>query len=217
MSFPHDPETVPPAQPQNRGCAITGLVAGAVVLLLLAAGAVWYVLDRDAPDNGAYDAAPECSVGETDVLDELMPGYELEFEEPLGSPQDPYGSGRQCRWAIPGGPGEEVPSAATLVVVAAPDPGGETIAEATFDATVSGQDTTPVADLGDEAVAWTARDRFVFACVGIRVSNLYAEACYGTAADYSAYGYGDEDRTTERAEEYARSVVTALPAPDRAY
>ncbi|PDP84638.1 hypothetical protein CQJ94_26565 [Glycomyces fuscus] len=198
-------------QPQSRGCATAAVVAAALVLVLLAAGAIWYVVARDNPETGAFEAAPECSVAETGVLDELVPDHELEVEEPIGGPQEAFGSGWQCRWATPGGPGEEVPATATLVAVAAPDPGGVTTAVDNLRTTTSQYETRELEGVGEEAVAWVDEDPYTVACVGTRVSNLYLETCYSVSASYDAQDPGDEERMVAGAEEFALSVTEALP------
>lgn len=202
---------VPSVQPQSRGCAAAVVVAAALVLVLLVAGVVWYAVARGAPDNGDYDAAPECEVGETRALDQLVPRHEVELEEPVGGSQDPAGSGWQCRWATPEGPGEEVPGVATLVVVAAPNPGGVTTASETLRTTTSQHETREVDGIGDEAVTWLEQDPYKRSCVGTRVSNLYLEACYSVAASYSGSFSGDEERIIAGAEQFAASVAEALP------
>ncbi|WP_435106082.1 hypothetical protein [Nocardiopsis synnemataformans] len=198
-------------QPQSRGCATAALVAAALVLAVLAAGAIWYVVARDSPETGAFGAAPECSVAETGTLDALVPGHELEVEEPVGGAQEAFGSGWQCRWATPGGPGEQVPATATLVAVAAPDPGGVTTAVDNLRTTTSRYETQELEGVGEEAVAWVQEDPYTVACVGARVSNLYLETCYSVAASYDAQNPGDRERMVAGAEELALSVTEALP------
>ncbi|MFF4377319.1 hypothetical protein [Nocardiopsis sp. M4-0-055-GM] len=198
-------------QPQSRGCATAAVVAAALVLVVLAAGAIWYVVARDTPEASAFGAAPECSVAETGTLDELVPDHELEVEEPVGGPQEAFGSGWQCRWATPGGPGEQVPATATLVAVAAPDPGGVTTAADNLRTTTSQYDAQELEGVGEEAVAWVQEDPYTVACVGARVSNLYLETCYTVAASYDAQNPGDRERMVAGAEEFALSVTEALP------
>ncbi|MFJ9556706.1 hypothetical protein ACIRPH_23085 [Nocardiopsis sp. NPDC101807] len=202
---------VPSAQPQSRGCATAGVVAAGLALLLLAAGAIWYVVTRDSPETGEYGSAPECAAVVTETLDALVPGHELELEEPVGGPEDPAGSGWQCRWATPQGPGEAVPATATLVMVAAPDPGGVTTAADNLRATTEQHDTTGLDGVGEEAVRWTRGAPFTVGCVGTRVSNLYLESCYSVASRYDATEPADEERIVADAEELALAVVGALP------
>jgi hypothetical protein len=202
---------VPSVQPQSRGCATAGVVAAALVLALLAAGAIWYVVARDSPQTGDFGAAPECSVAETGALDALVPDHELEVEEPVGGAQEAFGSGWQCRWATPGGPGERVPATATLVAVAAPDPGGVTTAADNLRTTTSRYETRELDGVGEEAVAWVEEDPYTVACVGARVSNLYLETCYSVSASYDGRDPGDRERMVAGAEEFALSVAEALP------
>ncbi|NYH51191.1 hypothetical protein HNR06_000780 [Nocardiopsis arvandica] len=204
-------ETVPSAQPQSRGCATTAVVAAALVLIVLAAGAIWYAVVRDDPATGDFASAPGCAVAETETLDELVPDHELEVDEPVGGERDPFGSGRQCRWATPGGPGRAVPGTATLVMVAAPNPGGVTTAVDNLRTTTSQHETRKLEGVGDEAVTWIQGEPFTVSCVGARVSNLYLETCYSVAAGYDASEPGDEERIVAGAEELAVSVVEALP------
>ena len=208
------PEVMPSAQPQSRGCATAGVVAAALVLVVLAAGAIWYVVTRDSPETGEYESAPECAAVATDTLDALVPGHELELEEPLGAPEDPGGSGWQCRWATPEGPGDAVPATATLVLVAAPNPGGVTTAADNLRATTEQHETTGLDGVGEEAVRWTAGAPFTVGCVGTRVSNLYVESCYTAATDYDAVGSVEGADAAEDAELLARAVVEQLPDPE---
>lgn len=207
----HPPETVPSSQPQSRGCATAAVIGAAVLLLSAAGGAAWYVLTRENPETGVYDAAPACEVGETEALDARVPERELTLEESVGGAADPFGQGRQCRWATPGGEGESVPATATLVMVAAPNPGGVVTAQENFQATTSAQNAFPVDDLGDQAVAWIDAGGYTTACVAVRVSNLYLESCHSAAAGYDGRVPADEERVTAGAEEIARATVDALP------
>ncbi|WP_017572351.1 hypothetical protein [Nocardiopsis halotolerans] len=202
---------MPSAQPQSRGCATAAVVAVVLVLVLLAAAAIWYVIERDTPEEGDFATAPECSVAETRTLDELVPDHALEVEEPVGSAQTLSGEGWQCRWATQGGPGEEVPAIATLVLVAAPDPGGVATATDNLRSTTDQYETRQLEGIGEEAVAWVQEDPYTVSCVAARVSNLYLEACYSVAASYDAQSPGDEERIVAGAEEFAASVVEALP------
>ncbi len=208
---PPAPETVPSAQPQSRGCATAAVVAAALVLVVLAAGAVWYVANRNDPETGDFASAPECAVAETEALDALVPDHALEVEEPVGGEQDPFGSGWQCRWATPGGPGEVVPGTATLVIVAAPNPGGVTTAVDNLRTTTSQHETRKLEGVGDEAVTWVQGEPYTVSCVGARVSNLYLETCYSVAGGYDAVEPAEEERIVAGAEELAVSVVEALP------
>lgn len=207
----HPPETIPSSQPQSRGCATVGVVGATLLLLSAAGGAAWYVLTREDPETGVYDAAPACEVGETEALDARVPDRELTLEEPLGGAADPFGQGWQCRWATPGGDGDSVPATATLVMVAAPNPGGVVTAQENFEATTSVRNTFPVDDLGDQAVAWLDDGGYTTACVAVRVSNLYLENCHSAAAGYNGRVPAEEDRLTSGAEEIARATVDALP------
>ncbi|WP_159942809.1 MULTISPECIES: hypothetical protein [unclassified Nocardiopsis] len=202
---------VPSVPPQSRGCATAAVVASALALVVLAAGAIWYVMNRDDPETGDYEAAPECAVAETGTLTALVPDHELEVEEPIGGPRDPAGSGWQCRWATPGGPGGAVPATATLVMVAAPNPGGVTAAAENLRSTTAQHDTRALDGVGEEAVTWVQGEPYTVSCVGSRVSNLYLEACYTVAAGYDGTRPGDEERITAGSEEFAVSVVEALP------
>lgn len=205
------PEVVPSAQPQSRGCAAVGVAAAALVLVVLAAGAIWYVLTRDTPDRSAYASAPACADAETPTLASLVPDSALELEEPVGEQYDPSGTGWQCRWATPEGPGEAVPATATLVMVAAPDPGGTTTAADNLRATTRQHETSALDGVGEEAVRWTRGEPFTVGCVGARVSNLYVESCYTVAAGYDASESADEERIVADTEALALAVVEALP------
>ncbi|MGQ4267791.1 hypothetical protein [Nocardiopsis changdeensis] len=205
------PETVPSSQPQSRGCATAGVVVLALLLLSAAGGAAWYVLTREDPETGVYDAAPGCEVGETEALDARVPERELTLEEPVGGAADPFGQGWQCRWATPGGDGDSVPATATLVMVAAPNPGGVVTARENFAETTGAQSTSPVDDLGEEAVTWLDETGYTTSCVAVRVSNLYLENCYSAAAGYDGREPADEERLSAGAEEIARATVDALP------
>ena len=205
------PETVPSGQPQSRGCAAAGVVALAVLLLFAAGGAIWYLLTGQDPESGVYDASPGCEIGETDALAARVPGYELTLEEPVGGAADPFGQGRQCRWATPGGDGDSVPATATLVMVAAPDPGGAVTARENFAQTTGAQRTSPVDGLGEQAVTWIAETGYTASCVAVRVSNLYLETCYSAAAGYDGREPADEGRLSAGAEEIARATVAGLP------
>ncbi|WP_306367351.1 hypothetical protein [Nocardiopsis sp. CC223A] len=208
----HPPETVPSSQPQSRGCATVGVIALALLLLSAAGGAVWYVLTREDPETGVYDAAPGCEVGETEALDARVPERELTLEEPIGGAADPFGQGWQCRWATPGGDGDSVPATATLVMVAAPNPGGVVTAQESFAETTGAHRTSPVDDLGEQAATWIDETGYTASCVAVRVSNLYLETCYSAAAGYDGREPADEERLAAGAEEIARATVDALPA-----
>lgn len=207
---PPEPEVVPSVQPQSRGCATVGIVAAVLGLLVLAAGAIGYAVNREVAEAGDFASAPECDIAETEVLEELVPDHELEVEEPIGGPQEAFGSGRQCRWATPGGPGESVPGVATLVAVAAPDPGGIATAADNLRSTTAQHDTRELDGIGEEAVTWTQGEPYTVSCVGTRVSNLYLEACYTVAAGYDARTSGDEERISAGAEQFVLSVLEAL-------
>ncbi|MEU3017512.1 MULTISPECIES: hypothetical protein [unclassified Nocardiopsis] len=221
MSSPHpgpppvsgpreDPGATPP---QSRALAVTLLVVLVAAVLALAGWLAWYLLG-DRVERGEFEAAPECGVGETDTLADLVPDYENELEETVGTAQDAFGTGWQCRWATPEGTGGSVPSAATLVLVAAPVEGGEDTAADTLRATADGNDASPVDGLGDEALTWVEEGAFEVGCVGVRVSNLYLESCYTAATDYDALDSLDGATAQERAQLLARSVVDQLPAPE---
>nr|WP_026119604.1 hypothetical protein [Nocardiopsis ganjiahuensis] len=193
--------------------AVALLALLVVAVLALAGWLVWYLLGNGA-ESGDFEAAPECGIGETEVLDELVPGYETEIEETVGTVQDTFGTGWQCRWATPEGSGDSVPAAATLVLVAAPVEGGEDVAADTLRSTAEGNGAQPVEDLGDEALRWVEDGTFEVGCVAVRVSNLYAESCYTAATDYDAVRSVDGDLAADEAERLARSVVEQLPAPE---
>lgn len=205
-----DPRLVPLVQPQNRGCAVVSVLAATAVVAVLAVGAGWFFLSLDRPEAADFEAAPECAIGETEQLGELVPEYVGEFAEPVGSAQETFGEGWQCRWATPEGEGQHVPAFASMVVVAAPDPGGPETAADNLDSTVAGQDSQELADLGEEAHAWLQAGEFAAGCVGTRVSNLYLETCYGAAADYEAQRPADDEQLLEGAQVFARSVVDEL-------
>lgn len=205
-----DPGATPP---QSRGLAVTLLVILIVIVLGLASWLAWYLLGNGVED-GDFEAAPECEIGETETLDELVPGYETEIEETVGTVQDTFGTGWQCRWATPEGSGDSVPAAATLVLVAAPVEGGEDVAADTLNSTAGGNDPQPVEGLGDEALKWVEDGAFEVGCVGVRVSNLYVESCYTAAIDYDAIDSVEGDLAAEDAERLAQAVVDQLPASE---
>ncbi len=198
------------APPQSRGLAVALLVLMAVAVLVLVGWLVRYLLG-DGVESGDFQTAPECGIGETEVLDDLVPGYEAEIDQTVGTAQDTFGTGWQCRWATPEGSGDSVPAAATLVLVAAPAEGGEDVAADTLRSTAQGNEAQPVEDLGDEALKWVEDGTFEVGCVGVRVSNLYAESCYTAATDYDATSSVDGDVAAEEAERLARAVVEQLP------
>ncbi|MBR8740311.1 hypothetical protein [Nocardiopsis sp. MG754419] len=204
-------ETDPGAPPpQSRVFAVVLLVTVVVLALVVLGWSVRYLFHSGA-ERGDYEAAPDCPVGETDVLDELVPGHEAEIEEDIGSVDDTFGAGRQCRWATPEGGGAAVPAAATLVVVAAPVEGGEEIAADNLESTAAGHDPQPVDDLGEEALSWVEAGAFEVGCVGARVSNLYLESCYTAATDYDALESIDGEAAAADAERLIRAVLTDLP------
>lgn len=206
-TYETDPGTPPP---QSRTFAVVLLMALVLVVLAVAGGLIWYLLQGGA-DRGAYEAAPECAIGETEVLDELVPDHEAEIEEAVGSAQDTFGAGWQCRWATPEDGGTAVPAAATLMLVAAPVEGGDEIAAETLASTASGNDPRPLDDLGDEALTWVEPGAFEVGCTGVRVSNLYLESCYTAATDYDAIGSVEGEDAAAEAEQLVRSVVAELP------
>jgi len=104
-----------------------------------------------------------------------------------------------------------VPATATLVLVAAPDPGGVTTSADNLRATTQQYETTALDGVGEEAVRWTRGAPFTVGCVGTRVSNLYLESCYSVAAGYDASEPADEERIVADAEALALAVVEALP------
>jgi hypothetical protein len=182
-----------------------------VLLVVLLVGAlIWYVVSRDVLESGDFEAAPECAIGETEALDALVPAHEPEVQEPIGSAQETFGSGWQCRWATPGGEGGEVPAAATLVMVAAPDPGGVDTAADNLRSS-AGVPRDELEGLGDEAFTWVRSGAFPAGCAGVRVSNLYVETCHSAAADYDATRSVDEEQLVEGAERLAEAVVAELP------
>ncbi|WP_053617762.1 hypothetical protein [Nocardiopsis sp. NRRL B-16309] len=201
---------MPSTQPQSRGCAVVGVIAAVLAVVALVAGAVWFVVSRDVLEPGDFEAAPECSIGETGALDDLVPGHELEVDEPIGGAQETFGSGRQCRWATPGGEGSAVPATATLVTVVSPDPGGVDTAADNLDSS-AGPDREALDGIGDEAFTWVRPGAFDVGCAGVRVSNLYVETCYSSAADYEANLSIDGEQAVEGAVGLAEDVVAALP------
>ncbi|MBE2998558.1 hypothetical protein IDM40_07560 [Nocardiopsis sp. HNM0947] len=210
MSDPYARPGVPETQPQSRGCAVAGVVAGSLAVVVAIALTGWYVLSRDSAEAGDFEAAPECADLQNTVLEDLVPSHALETEEPLGGAEDAFGSGWQCRWATPEGPAVAVPAFASAVAVAAPEPSGPETAASTLRETASGQETREVPDLGDEALAWTEDGPFTIGCVGTRVSNLYLETCYSAAADYEALRSADEQEIQGSAEDLAEAFVDAL-------
>jgi len=207
--FPDDPGATPP---QSRGLAVAVLVLILAAVLGLGGWLAWFLLATGA-EHGEFEAAPECEIGETETLEELVPGHELEIEETVGGEEDSFGSGWQCRWSLPEGEGGSVPSAATLVMVAAPVEGGVDTAAETLRST-AGDDSEPVEELGDEALSWVEESTFEVGCVGARISNLYVESCYTAATDYDAVGSVEGDAAVEDAEALVRAVIDELPEPE---
>ena len=204
----HSP--VPDIPPQNRGCAVVAVIGATLVVIVLAVLGGWYVLSRDMPESGDFEAAPGCTDMENTVLDELVPQHSLEIEEQIGTDQDTFGTGWQCRWATPEGPGEVVPAFASLAMVAAPNPGGVETAAQNFRETVEQHDSQELQNVGDEAALWVEEGPFTIACVGTRVSNLYLESCYSAAADYQAARSADEEDILAGVEEITRGFVETL-------
>ncbi|GHD26717.1 hypothetical protein [Nocardiopsis kunsanensis] len=204
------PGSVPDVQPQSRGCAVVGVVAGALTVLAAAALTGWYVLGIGSDDGGEFEAAPECAQLQNAVLDELVPSHALETEEPIGGTEAAFGSGWQCRWATPEGTAVTVPAFASAVAVVAPEPSGSETAAGTFRGSSSDRETHEISGLGDEALGWTEEGPFTIGCVATRVSNLYLEACYSGAADYEAQRSADEQEIVEASEELAEAFVEAL-------
>src|SRR5699024_1541270 len=196
----------------NRGCAVVAVIGATLVVIVLAALGGWYVLSRDMPESGDFEAAPGCTDMENTVLDELVPQHSLEIEEQIGTDQDTFGTGWQCRWATPEGPGEVVPAFASFAMVAAPNPGGVETAAQNFRETVEQHDSQELQNVGDEAALWVEEGPFTIACVGTRVSNLYLESCYSAAADYQAARSADEADILAGVEEITRGFVNS-PAP----
>lgn len=210
MSAPYAGPVVPDVQPQSRGCAVVGVVAGSLVVLVATASIGWYVLSGGSADSGQFEAAPECAELQNAALDELMPSHDLEVEEPIGGAEASFGSGWQCRWATPEGPAVAVPAFASAVAVAAPEPGGPENAASTLRESASGRETHAVSGLGDEALGWTEEGPFTIGCVATRVSNLYLETCYSGAADYEAQRSADEQEILGSSEDLAEAFVDAL-------
>lgn len=210
MNPPRSASEVPDTPPQSRGCAVVGVIGATLVVIVLAALGGWYVLSRDMPESGDFEAAPGCTDVENTALDELVPEHTLEIEEQIGTAQDTFGTGWQCRWATPEGPGEAVPAFASLAMVAAPNPGGVETAVQNFRDTVDRHDTQELQGIGDEAVLWTEEGPFTIACVGARVSNLYLESCYSVAADYEAARSADEEEILAGVEELTQGFVNTF-------
>lgn len=206
-AYETDPGAPPP---QSRVPAMVLLISLALLGIAILAWLLWYLFDERA-EHGAYEAAPECEIGETDVLAELVPGYEKEVEETVGTVQDSFGTGWQCRWSTPEVEGSSVPAAATLLLVAAPVEGGEENAAQTLESTASGNDADRVDDLGEEALAWIEPGAFEVGCTGVRVSNLYLESCYTAATDYDALNSIEGVEAVAEAERLARAIVAELP------
>lgn len=201
---------VPDTPPQHRGCAVVGVMGATLVFIVLAALGGWYVLSRDIPESGDFEAAPGCADMENTALDELVTEHSLVIEEQIGTAQDTFGTGWQCRWATPEEPGEFVPAFASLAMVTAPNPGGVETAVQNFHETVDRHDTQELRDIGDEAALWSEEGPFTIACVGVRVSNLYLESCYSAAADYEAARSADEEDILADVEELTRGFVGTL-------
>lgn len=198
--------------PYSRGCAIAVLgAAGVAVVLLLAVGA-WGILALHGADD-RYGAPPECAVGETAALEELVPGYRTELDESIRSLRGDRRQGRECRWATPED-GRSTPAAATLVMVTASGRSGERETEQSLRATAEAHDPQAVSGLGEEAYAWHTGTRFGWGCTGLRVSNLYLEACYTAATDYEADRALPRDEAMAGAQELARAVLAQVGDPD---
>lgn len=212
-AYETDPGAPPP---QSRVLATVLLISLVLLIIAVLAWLFWYFFDSGA-EHGAYEAAPECEIGETDVLAELVPGHEAEIEETVGTVQDSFGTGWQCRWSTPEAGGSSVPAAATLLLVAAPVEDGEEIAAQTLESTASGNDADRVDDLGDEALTWVEPGAFEVGCTGVRVSNLYVESCYTAATDYDALSSIEGAEAEAEAERLARAVVAELPASIEAH
>ncbi|WP_067603419.1 hypothetical protein [Nocardiopsis listeri] len=206
-TYETDPGAPPP---QSRTFAVVLLVALVLVATALTGWLIWYLL-RGGAEHGAYEAAPECAIGETEVLTELVPDHDLEIEESVGSTQDTFGTGSQCRWATPREGGTAVPAAATLMLVAAPVEGGDETTADTLESTAAGNEPRPVDDLGDEALTWVEIGAFEVGCTGVRVSNLYLESCYTASTDYDAVGSVDGEAAAAESERLVRSIVAELP------
>jgi len=205
-----DAGPVPDTQPQSRGCAVAGVMAASLLVLVAAVLTGWYVLDNGSGDTGEFEAAPECSQLQNAALDELVPSHALETEEPIGGAEAAFGTGRQCRWATPEGPAVAVPAFASAVVVAAPEPSGPETAAGTLRESSSGRETHEISGIGDEALGWTEEGPFTIGCVATRVSNLYLETCYSGAADYEAQRSADEQEILDASEDLAEAFVDAL-------
>lgn len=210
MSVPYAAPVIPEAQPQSRGCAVIGVIAGALVVLMVTALTGWYVLVGGSDGHGGFEAAPECAELQNEVLDELMPSHVLETEEPIGGAESLFGAGWQCRWATPEGSAAAVPAFASVVAVAAPEAQGVESAASTLRKSSSGRETHEVSDLGDEALAWTEEGPFTIGCMATRVSNLYLETCYSGAADYEAQRSADEQEILNSSEDLAEAFVDTL-------
>lgn len=206
-TYETDPGAPPP---QSRTFAVVLLIALVLVVIAVTGWLIWYLL-RDGAEHGAYEAAPECAIGETEALAELVPDHELEIEESVGSSQDTFGTGSQCRWATPEEGGTAVPAAATLILVAAPVEGGDQTAADTLESTAAGNEPRSVDDLGDEALTWVEIGAFEVGCTGVRVSNLYLESCYTASTDYDAVGSVDGEAAATESERLVRSIVAELP------
>jgi hypothetical protein len=210
------PQPEGPAFPrQSKGCARAIVATVAAVALLMMVCGIWAVVDLTTA-GGDFDRTPPCSVGETGELGALVKDADPEIEQKIeGTPG--WMSGNECRWGT-ADDGRSVPASVRLVLVRTDDHSGgeaEEEAKAALRDAKAGNDPGAVKGLGDQAYTWYEKEnRFGWGCTAWRTSNLYAMACYTASADYQASESIPEKRLRKGAEDYARSVDTAISKGD---
>ncbi|GAA2004594.1 hypothetical protein GCM10009799_34810 [Nocardiopsis rhodophaea] len=212
MSGDADVPPVESAPKQNRGCAVTMIAGLAVVVLALLAGGVWTVVVLSGA-GGDYEHAPTCAVARGEALNRLVPDRTTEVDQEIKNLEGTGREGNECRWAT-AEDGGHVPAAARLVLVSN---AGDVELDAEEQATAALKEAaaeygaSKLADLGDGAYSWSDRaGGYEWGCVGVRVSNVYAETCYTAATDFNVGESIDEAEAVAGAEELARDVVQGI-------
>ncbi|TDQ48201.1 hypothetical protein [Actinorugispora endophytica] len=199
------------APPESRrGCATAVLVSAALVLVLLGGGGVGLFVWLGG-SGGDYDAAPDCAVAEGEALGELVKGNRPDLADSIDTQGQGWWDGNQCRWTTT----EEsagMPSSVSVVFIRSGNRlgvAGETAARTDLEREPSGNDTSAVEDLGDEAVRWYDANT-LHGCVAVRMSNLMISTCYEASTDFAATREIPEDEATEGALTMARDIVASL-------
>ncbi|ASU83099.1 hypothetical protein CDO52_10180 [Nocardiopsis gilva YIM 90087] len=219
MGQPGDPASgqtdAPPvesAPKQNRGCAIAMIAGLAIVVLALLVGGVWTVVVLSSA-GGDYEHAPKCAVGRGDALKTLVPDRTAEVDQQVKNLEGTGREANECRWAT-AEDGGHAPAAARLVLVSNTgdaERNAEEQATAALKEATKDHDASKLADLGDEAYSWSdSTSGYDWGCVGVRVSNVYAETCYTAATDFNAEESIPGDDALAGAEELARDVVQGI-------